>query len=141
MAGFDIKAIFDIQAGLTEMSAPIPSVLMPQSKPRVVIPRKISDVIQLAQVIQSKDAELGTDSPLALLKWANKLAAIQSALDAQERAEELRDQLDSAYEERDRRIKELLESIRQSRDVLTGIYRQDMSKLTDFGFTVEKNKT
>ena len=127
-------------AGLTEMSAPIPYVLMPQSKPRVVIPRKISDVIQLAQVIQTKDAELGTASPLALLKWADKLAAIQSALEAQERAEALREQLDSAYEERDRRIKELLESIRQSRDVLTGIYRKDMSKLNDFGFTVQTSK-
>ena len=123
------------------MFDPIPCVLMPQSKPRVVIPRKIGDVIQLAQSIQSKDAELGTASPLALLQWTDKLAAIQSALEAQEWAETLREQLDRAYEERDRRIKELLESIRQSRDVLTGIYRQDMSKLTDFGFTVEKNKT
>ena len=110
---------------------------MPQSKPRVVIPRKNGDVIQLAQTIQAKDAQLGAASPLALLKWADKLAAIQSALDAQEQAETLRKQLDAAYEERDRCIKELLESIRQSRDVLTGIYRQDMNKLEDFGFTVE----
>ena len=127
-------------AGLTEMSAPISCVPMPQSKPRVVIPRKIGDVIQLAQVIQSKDSELGIASPLALLKWKDKLAAIQSALEAQQQAETLRSQLDLAYEERDRCIKELLESIRQSRDVLTGIYRQDMDKLEDFGFTVEKSK-
>ncbi|MGK7913556.1 MAG: hypothetical protein AB4050_19045 [Synechococcus sp.] len=42
------------------------------------------------------------------------------------------------YEERNRHIKELLASIRQSRDALTGIYRQDMSKLQDFGFNVEQ---
>ena len=113
---------------------------MPQSKPRVVIPRKIGDVIQLAQLIQSKDAELGTASPLALLNWLDKLTAIESVIEAQQQAENLRAQLDAAYEERDRCIKELLESIRQGRDVLTGIYRQDMSKLEEFGFTVKNTK-
>ena len=111
---------------------------MPQNKPRVSIPRKINEVIQLAQVIQSKDAELGNQSPLSMLEWEARIATIQAALAAQERADTLRSELEQAYEERDLHLKELLESIRQSRDVLTGIYRQDMKKLEEFGFTVAR---
>ncbi len=69
---------------------------MPQNKPRVSIPRKINEVIQLAQVIQSKDAELGNQSPLSMLEWEARIATIQAALAAQERADTLRSELEQA---------------------------------------------
>lgn len=110
---------------------------MAPTKPRIVIPRNAEDLLKLAQSIQAKDAELGSKSPLAVLEWAKKIDQVQAALAAHNQAESLRRQMEAAYEQRDNLLDDINEWVRQSRDVLTGIYRQEMQKLGDFGFTVD----
>ena len=112
---------------------------MASNKARVNIPRKPQELLKLAQTIQAKDAELGGQSPLGFLDWNSKLDAINKALAAQEEAESLRRQMESAYEQRDILVKEITDWVRQSRDILTGVYRQEMRKLGDFGFTVDSS--
>jgi cell division protein ZapA (FtsZ GTPase activity inhibitor) len=112
---------------------------MPQNKPRVIIPRNPEELLKLAQLIQEKDAELGNQSPLAFLDWKSKLNAINEAIAAQKEAEALRRQMESAYERRDALLQEITTWVRQSRDMLTGVYRQEMRKLGDFGFTVDSS--
>lgn len=112
---------------------------MAQTKPRVVIPRNPEQLLKLAQLIQAKDAELGEQSPLAFLDWSAKLDTINEALAAQQEAESLRRQMESAYEQRDRKIKEITTWVRRSRDILTGIHREEMRKLGEYGFTVDSS--
>ncbi len=112
---------------------------MAQSKPRVVIPRKAEELIELAKTIQSKDQELAEKSPIALLKWQEKATAVQAALDAHRQAEECRRQMEMAYEQRDKLLTDITTWVRQTRDVLTGFYRKEMQTLGDFGFTVNSS--
>ena len=112
---------------------------MATHRTRVNIPHKAQDLLKLAQTIQAKDAELGNQSPLGFLDWGSKLDVINQALAAQEEAESLRRQMESAYEQRDILVKEITGWVRQSRDILKGVYRQEMRKLGDFGFTVDSS--
>ena len=110
---------------------------MTSTRPRILIPRNAEELLKLAQLIQAKDAELGSKSPLTALEWTKKAEQVSIALAAHNQAEALRRQMEIAYEQRDNLVEEITEWVRQSRDILTGIYRQEIQKLGDFGFTVD----
>jgi len=104
---------------------------------RIQIPRQPEKLIQLAQAIYAKHTELGTASPLNALDWEEKVTVLNEALAAHKQAEEYKRQMEKAYQQRDNLVDDITEWVRQSRDVLKGIHRQEMKKLGDFGFEVD----
>lgn len=104
---------------------------------RVDIPRNPEALLALAETICTRDAELGERSPLGFLNWSEKAPQLDEAIAAHEEAEALRRQMEAAYEKRDKLVKDATTWVRQSRDILTGVYRDEMRKLGDYGFTVD----
>jgi hypothetical protein len=113
---------------------------MANTKMRVVIPRKPEDVINLGIAINKKHTEDGATSPLSSLKdysWTVEGPNLEKAKAKHDEAEELRKQMEKAYKERDLLMANVPAIIRASRDVLTGINRQNMKRLGDWGFIVD----
>ena len=107
------------------------------TKPRIKIPASASELIGLAADIQDKHTELGKDSPLALLDWKLIATQIKEAGDAQDTIDKLTKQLEKLTEQRNNLIDPLNDFVRSARDVLSGIYRNEMRTLGDFGFEVD----
>jgi hypothetical protein len=45
--------------------------------------------------------------------------------------------MEKAYRDRDLLIKSISETVLASRDVLTGVYRENMKRMGDWGYTVD----
>lgn len=106
------------------------------SVPRITISRNVQEVLELAEMIYRKHQELGKNSPLNTLDWTTQGPKVATALAAHRRAEELKRQAERAYEERDAMLKSIDEIVKQTRDVLKGVYRNEPKKLGEFGFDV-----
>ncbi len=100
------------------------------------ISRKVEGILKLAGNIFSRHQELGKASPLSSLAWNTQGPKVAEALAAHKRAEELKRQMEIAYEQRNALIEGIDEIVKQSRDVLKGVYRSEPRKLGEFGFEV-----
>jgi|APHig6443717497_1056834.scaffolds.fasta_scaffold26228_4 hypothetical protein len=112
---------------------------MANSNFRVVIPASPSELIDLANKVYKKHQDLGAASPLSTLqsnKWETNGPNVATALGYQEQAEELKRQAENLYKQRDLLLAPIKESIRSSRDVLLGIYRENPRELGEWGFEV-----
>lgn len=113
--------------------------LFKMSKARILIPTNVQEVLELAEIINAKHAADGATSPLNTLQDL-KLTDIGPRLAACQqqhlKAEELRRQMELAYRERDVMLKPIAETIKASRDLLTGVYRTQPKRLGDWGFKV-----
>ncbi len=107
---------------------------MPQIK--VTISPNVEELLALAEIIYQKHQALGKASPLAVLDWQAQGPRIAQALAAHKRAEELKRLMEQAYEQRDALLEPVDAIVRQSRDVLKGIYRNEPRKIGEFGFNV-----
>ena len=103
---------------------------------RITIPTVPGDLIQLAQDIEAKHTALGKDSPLALLKRSEASPKIAEADDVNTKIEKMSKELEVLTERRRALTDYLGEFVRQGRDVLSGVYRSEMKKLSEFGFDV-----
>lgn len=108
-------------------------------KMRVTIPKNPKDVLLLAEKIYQKHIADGTNSVLGLLNdhsWTTEGPKISIALDKHELAETKRKESEKAYKERDLTTDNLIAIIKASRDLLTGLNRNNMKRLSDWGFEV-----
>lgn len=114
---------------------------MANNRVRVDLPNKVEDMISLAKTIAGKHAELGTASPLGLLKWDKITPAITAAETSHREAKRLQSQAESATQTRDAALELLTQFLRSSRDVLSGVHADEMRKLGDYGFTVSASSS
>ena len=104
---------------------------------RVVIPKNVEELLNLAKAVLKKHQALGKDSPLSMLRWGKVGPGIDKAIEQHKLAEKLRRDMEKAYESRDKKIPAIKDILQRSRDLLKGLYRNEMRKLGDFGFTVD----
>ena len=112
---------------------------MPNTKPRVNIPTNPAQKLELAARINAKHVADGTASPLNAFqshKGEENGHKVPEALTFHQQAEELQRQANLAYRKRDLLTDEIDESIKSSRDLLLGIYRDNPKELSQWGFDV-----
>ncbi|HNW52168.1 MAG TPA: hypothetical protein PKH79_13875 [Prolixibacteraceae bacterium] len=117
---------------------------MANSNYRVVIPSSPGDLLNLANSVYKKHQELGASSPLNSMqsnKWDDNGPSVATALGYQEQAEELKRQSEKLNKQRDLLLAPIKESVRASRDLLLGIYRDNPRVLGDWGYEVNSGGT
>ena len=108
-------------------------------KARINIPVSPRELIDLCLAIAAEHKDLGKDSPLSILEWDKVNPMITEADDVDSRIASLNRELEKLGERRRTLIETpngLADFARQSRDVLAGVYRNEIKKLGDFGFGV-----
>ncbi|MHB9141104.1 MAG: hypothetical protein ACYC25_04460 [Paludibacter sp.] len=112
---------------------------MPNPKVRVDIPSNPSDRLNLAARVNAKHLADGANSPLnAILnhKWEINGPQVVIAQTHHNDAEDLQRRANLEYRKRDLLLDEIDESIKSSRDLLLGIYRDNPKELSNWGFDV-----
>jgi hypothetical protein len=112
-----------------KMKKPINSV-------RVIIPANPKDMLELAQKVYDKHQTAGALSPLTSLNWTVQGPLIVDALNFHIEAEELRKQMEVLYEKRNLIFAPIDDLVKQSRDLLKAVYRNEPHKIGEFGFEV-----
>lgn len=112
---------------------------MANPKPRVDIPKNPVQKIDLAARIYARHAAEGTASVLKAMQshnWDVNGPEVANALSLHQQAEDFQRQAELAYRKRDLIMDEIDESIKGSRDILLGIYRDNPKELSQWGFDV-----
>ena len=112
---------------------------MANSNFRVVIPTNAEEMLDLAGQVYSKHLELAEASPLNILvshKWVDNGPKVEPCLLLHKKAEELQRQAEEAYRQRDLMLSEITESVKGSRDLLLGVYRETPKSLGEYGYEV-----
>ena len=107
---------------------------------RINIPKKPAERIGLAKRVNDKHLADGDSSPLKLLQknaWSEVGPITQICLKAHEDAEALSRQAEELYRKRDALLGQIDAAVKASRDVLTGIYRDEPKALGNWGFEVD----
>jgi hypothetical protein len=115
---------------------------MSSKRMRVKIPINPKAKIDLAQNIYTKHTSLATDSPLSVIEennWTDEGPKIALCLAKHKEAEALKDQAEAAYKDRNILLADITKAIRASRDVLTGANRDNLKRLTEWGFDVAES--
>jgi hypothetical protein len=113
---------------------------MSKTRMRVPIPKNVQELLELAQKIYNKHQSENEASPLQSVEdhnWNDIGDDIKKCLELHLEAEELKGKMEKSYRERDILFKKIDETVKASRDVLTGIYRKNMKRMTDWGFQVD----
>jgi hypothetical protein len=113
---------------------------MSEVKMRVEIPKNPKDLLSLATSVFTKHTSDGDSSPLLLLKdfsWTIEGPKLVTAEAKHQEAEKYKKLMETAYRERDLIMADTANIVRASRDILSGINRENMKRLGDWGFTVE----
>ena len=112
---------------------------MSNPKVRVDIPNNPSQKLDLAGRIYAKhtaDAENSLLNAMQTHKWEANGPEVANALSLHQQAEDLQRQANLAYRKRDLLLSEIDESIKSSRDLLLGIFRDNPKELSQWGFDV-----
>lgn len=112
---------------------------MANPKIRVNIPTNPAQKLDLAVRVNAKHTADGATSPLNALhshKWQDNASKITEAQTFHQQAEELQRQANLSYRKRDLLLEEIDESIKSSRDLLLGIFRDNPKELSQWGFDV-----
>lgn len=113
---------------------------MANTKPRVNIPKNPTQKLDLASRIFAKHTSMAVASPLNALQshtWTVNGPEVANAQTFNQQAEEYSRQAEEAYRKRDLLLSELDESIKSTRDLLLGIYRDNPKELGQWGFEVD----
>lgn len=113
---------------------------MANTKPRVVIPTTPSLKIDLAGKVFKKHTTMAAASLLKSLQthtWEVNGPQVANALTYHQQAEDFARQAEEAYRKRDVLLAELDESIKASRDLLLGVYRDNPKILGEWGYEVD----
>ena len=106
---------------------------------RIVIPTSASGLLKLAEEVYKKHQADADQSPFKAMQtnsWETNGPKIASALDFQAQAEKLKRQAEDLYKQRDLLIDQIDDSVKGSRDILMGIYRENPKELGTWGFEV-----
>lgn len=112
---------------------------MANLRPRVVIPTKPAQALDLAKKVYAKHTAMAATSPLNVLQmhtWAVNGPQVANALTLHAQAEDLARQAEEAYRKRDILLAEIDHSLKASRDLLLGVYRDNPKILGEWGFEV-----
>ena len=112
---------------------------MASNKVRVVVSRNAVELLELGKKIYAKHTELAGSSPLNMMqshKWEDNGPRVANALELHSKAEEYKRLAEEAYRERDLLVAEIDESVKASRDLLLGVYRDNPKQLGQWGFEV-----
>lgn len=112
---------------------------MANSKVRVNIPSNAEELLDLANMVYKKHLELGETSPLNGMvshNWRDNGPKLEICLGLHRQAEELKRQAEELIAQRNAILSPIGESVRSSRDVLLGVYRETPKALGEFGFDV-----
>ena len=112
---------------------------MASSKVRVEIPSNASQRLDLAARVYAKHTADGSTSVLNALqshKWEANGPEVANAITLHQTAEDLQRQTDLAYRKRDLLLAEIDESLKSTRDLLLGVFRDNPKELNQWGFDV-----
>lgn len=115
---------------------------MSQVKTKVEIPRDVEGSLALGSKIYKKHTDDGESSPLRLLadyNWETEGPKVKACLDKHEEAEELKRRAEQAYKDRDAMLLSIKAIIRASRDMLEGMFPENVQKLSDWGFDLNSS--
>jgi len=107
---------------------------------RVLLSLNHIEILKLANQILKKHLEDGVHSPLNTLKthsWNEEGSKINPCMAKHLEAEDYRKKMEEAYLERDLLLNPLTEIVKESRDKLVELHRNDMKQLEKWGFNVE----
>jgi hypothetical protein len=113
---------------------------MANSSYRVIIPKNAEELLDLAAKVYQKHTSQAAASPLNAMvshKWVDNGPNVAPCLQLHRQAEELNRQAEEAYRQRDLLLSEISESVKASRDLLLGAYRQTPKVLGEYGFEVD----
>jgi hypothetical protein len=110
-------------------------------KKRVKIPmRNAKSLLNLAKQVRDKHMTDGDASPLKVLNWAIVGPIIDQALATDEKADQLKREKLKMFQQRQLQLQQLTDIVRDSRDILTGVYSKQMKVLGEWGFDVLDNR-
>lgn len=113
---------------------------MANSSYRVNIPKNTEELLDLATKVYQKHTDLATASPLNAMvshKWSDNGPNVAPCLQLHKQAEDLKRQAEEAYRQRDLMLAGITESVKASRDLLLGVYRETPKSLGEYGFEVD----
>ncbi|SHI31660.1 hypothetical protein SAMN02745146_0504 [Hymenobacter daecheongensis DSM 21074] len=109
-------------------------------KPRIVIPENPADLFALDELIYAQHQKLGAKSPLNALEelpsWDEVGPKVAVAQTLQAQIDQLEKDLKNLYGQRQLLLDVFVPQTRSSRDLLTGVYSQNLRRLGEFGFEV-----
>jgi hypothetical protein len=109
-------------------------------KPRIIIPDNPAELLKLGAQIYAQHQKLGSKSPLNALEelpsWDDVGPKVVAAQTLQTQIEQHERDLKTLYGQRQQVMDVLLPQTRGSRDLLTGVYSQNLRRLGDFGYDV-----
>jgi hypothetical protein len=113
---------------------------MANSSYRINIPKNNEELLDLATKVYQKHTDLAATSPLSAMvshKWSDNGPNVALCLQLHKQAEELKRQAEEAYRQRDLLLSSITESVKASRDLLLGVYRETPKALCEYGFEVD----
>lgn len=106
-------------------------------KKRVKIPaNNPAAILDLAKKVQLKHAADGDSSLLKILKWAEITPTLETALANHEKARRLKREMVEAFQQRNLNLQDIIDVLRDSRDILSGAYKKEMKVLGQWGYEV-----
>ena len=109
---------------------------------RIEVPTNPKELLDLATMVYQKHTELGVESPLNALvshKWSDNGAKVAEAAALNKQAEDLKRQSEEATSKRNLLLADIEETVKASRDLLQGVYRETPRTLGQFGFNVSES--
>lgn len=109
------------------------------AKARITIPVQPRVLIKLCIDVETEHKEQGKDSPLSILDWEKISPTIKEADEVDSKIASLNRELEKLAERRRTLIETpggLSDFARQARDILSGVHRNEIRKLGDYGFDV-----
>lgn len=116
---------------------------MSYKKIRVIIPKNAEEKIALSNLVYAKHVKDEGASPLNALesdKWEVNGPNIETCLAYHNKAEDLRRQMEKAYEDRDALLDSIDNSLLASRDILLGVCRQNPKRIGEWGFVIRESR-
>lgn len=104
--------------------------------PRVEIPKRPLELIDLAEKVYAKHQSDADNSALKPLPWTEVSVTLSQAEELHIKAEKLKREMDQVYEERDKLLKPIEEIVKSSRDILIGVHKKQPKKLGEWGYIV-----
>ena len=106
-------------------------------KKRVKIPvSNPAALLELAKKVQSKHIADGEASLLNAVKWSEVSPLLEAALADHEKATRMKREMVEAYQQRNLKLQSILQALRDSRDLLSGVFKKEMKVLGQWGYEV-----
>ena len=110
-------------------------------KKRVRIPvRDVKALLDLAKKVREKHLADGDASPLKVLNWEMINTTIDEAISSEAEALKLKREKLKMYQQLNRRREAVVNVMRNTRDVLSGVFPDEMKVLGLWGFDVLDNR-